>query len=99
MAAKAMQELLKELPELGVEDGVDDGVERAVHVAQPRDDVHQTSGNVTRRAYGTGCVHHKEGSPAEEEAACMGTLREQRKVVSLQWSSGFPRRGHFRAEK
>ena len=77
MAAKAMQELLKELPELCVEDGVDDGVEGAVHVAQPRDDVHQTSGNVTRGAHGPGRVHHKEWSPAEEEAACVGTITEQ----------------------
>lgn len=81
-AATSVQELLKELPELGVEDGVDDGVECAVHVAQPRDDAHQTGGNVTRVAYGAGRVHHEEGRPAEEEAACVGMFREQRKVKS-----------------
>ena len=91
MAAKAMEELLKELPELCVEDGVDDRVERAVYVAQPRDDVHPTCRNVTRSANGSSCMYHKEGSPAEKEAACMGTLREQRGIVSLHWASGFPR--------
>lgn len=71
MLTAAAQALLEELFELSVEDGVDDGVDGAVNVAQPRDGAHQPRGDVARRAQGSSGVDHKEGCPAEKEAACM----------------------------
>lgn len=70
MPAAATEELLEELLELGVEDGVNDGVEGAVDVAQPGDGTHQAGRDGTCYTQGSGCVNHKERSPAEQEATC-----------------------------
>lgn len=79
--AAAVQDLLEELPELGVEDGVDDGVEGAVDIAEPRYHTHQSRWDVATLTARSHRVQDKERSPAEQE----GTCRRRRNLLSPAW--------------
>ena len=75
LGAAVVQDLLEELPELGVEHGVDDGVQGAVDVAEPRHHAHQGRRDVAVLAASSHRVEDKEGSPAEQEGTCRRTGR------------------------
>ena len=64
------EQLVKDIPELGVEGGVDDGVDGAVDVAQPRHHGDERGADVARLAQHIGDVHHEERRPAGQEHTC-----------------------------
>ena len=63
------EQLVKDAPELGVEDGVDDGVDGAVDIAEPRHHGDEGGADVAGLAEHLGDVDDEERRPAGQKDA------------------------------